>query len=71
MRTDVKGDIWQVARFEDVEVGGIFQNGGNKWRKRSSRTAVIISPERYAWTWFYFNRHETVEIRLVSAGVMA
>ena len=71
MRKDASGDIWQVARFEDVEVGVVFQNGGNIWRKKSSRTAVMVSPERYAGTWFYFKQYETVEIRLSSAGTFA
>lgn len=39
--------------FRDLEVGVYFWDGGNIWRKRSSRTCEIVSPERFKGRWFY------------------
>lgn len=62
MRKDISGKILMVTRFECVAIGEEYHNGGNVWRKRSTRTGVVIAPERYASTWFYFAQHETVEV---------
>jgi len=61
MRKDTSGKIWFVDHFQNAQVNEYFQNDGNLWRKKSTRTAVIVHPERYTGRWFYFSNRETVE----------
>ena len=51
-----------LTQFERVKKGALFSKNGNRWRKRSSRTAEITKPEIYAGRWFYFSQREPVEI---------
>ena len=44
--------------FQRVQVGQTFCKGGNKWFKRSTRTAHIINPVEYSGVWFYFSNLE-------------
>ena len=67
MRKDSSGATWRVVQFADVPVGCVFKSNGNAWRKRSTRTAVMVSPSRYAGQWFYFNWYETAKIEYEGA----
>ena len=67
MRKDANGKIWKADYFQNVQVNEYFQCNGNTWRKRSTRTAVIASPERHAGTWFYFGKCEVVERHVTPA----
>jgi len=48
--------------FEDLKVGRKFEQGGNIWIKKSTRTASIIYPAEYSGRWFYFKNHDLVTI---------
>ena len=61
MRVDSKGTIWRTGYFHQVTVGETFHCNGNVWRKRSSRTAVMVRPVEYAGKWFYFRQNELLE----------
>ena len=50
------------TQFNSLPVGSLFIKGGNKWKKRSTRTAEIVEPVEYAGTWFYFGMSESVVI---------
>jgi len=67
MRKDSTGKIWQVSYFKDCQVNQYFWNNGSLWRKRSTRTAVTVRPERYAGSWFYFGQSETIETQYTPA----
>ena len=67
MRQDSTGKIWQPAYFKTLQVNEYFHHGGNFWRKRSGRTAVMVRPEIYAGKWFYFKQSEAVERQFVPA----
>jgi len=49
--------------FKQLQVGGNFHLNGNWYRKRSTRTAEIIRPERFQDTWFYFSSNESIGIK--------
>lgn len=62
-----------MKQFSQIPVGESFDYGGNLYRKRSSRTAVIImsrsyNPDELRWaihddysgTWGYFNQRQPV-----------
>lgn len=51
-----------LTQFERVKVGANFSKNGNRWLKRSTRTAEITKPEIYAGRWFYFSQREPIEI---------
>ena len=51
------------TQFDRLPVGTTFSKNGNKWLKKSSRTAEIIKPEEYKNTWFYFGKNEQVIIQ--------
>jgi hypothetical protein len=61
MRKLPSGQIVKVDYFRNAERGEIFHSNGNIWRKRSSRTAEIIYPERFKPLWFYFGSREIIE----------
>ena len=61
MRIDAGGTIWQVSYFKRASVGDLFWCNGNKWRKRSNKTAEIVWPESYAGKWFYFRQSDVCE----------
>lgn len=61
MRIDTTDTIWKVNYFRNTPVGELFWSNGNKWRKRSTKTAAIVSPDCYAGTWFYFRQNDIVE----------
>lgn len=61
MRIDVNGAIWKHAYFRDVAIGESFHCNGNFWRKRSTKTAVMVRPVAYAGTWFYFRQNDVLE----------
>jgi len=48
--------------FKRVKVGCEFNSAGNKWLKRSTRTAVLLEPIAYAGTWFYFSMAQRVVV---------
>ena len=48
----------QYAYFDDLPLTTNFSLHGNQWRKRSSRTAEIITPEQYRGFWAYFRNNE-------------
>jgi hypothetical protein len=48
-----------MTTFDQVKIGGFFERNGNLWRKRSTRTAVIVKPDHLAGSWFYFGASET------------
>ena len=50
----------QRIEFKRVKVGAEFNSSGNKWLKRSTRTAVLLEPIAYAGTWFYFSMNQRV-----------
>ena len=50
------------TQFERLPVNTTFSKNGNKWRKRSTRTAVIVKPIEYSGIWFYFGNNEQVII---------
>lgn len=51
-----------LVEFERLYQGSEFSHNGNRYFKRSLRTAEIIKPEQYAGKWFYFGMRESVEI---------
>ena len=55
-------DIRQYAYFSDLPVSTIFSMNGNQWRKRSTRTAQIVTPVEYSSSWFYFNQRDPVQV---------
>lgn len=61
MRIDTAGTIWKVDYFRNAATGETFHHNGNRWRKRSTRTAEIVRPECYAGTWFYFTGRDIIE----------
>jgi hypothetical protein len=61
MRQDASGTIWTPAYFRQVPVGQAFWSNGNKWHKKSSRTARMVYPESYAGKTFYFRQGELCE----------
>jgi hypothetical protein len=61
MRIDTAGTIWKVDYFRNAEKGETFHSNGNKWRKRSTRTAEIVRPVEYAGHWFYFRNGDVIE----------
>ena len=44
--------------FASLSVGSTFSFNGNRWLKRSTRTAEIIKPVEYTGTWFYFSTND-------------
>jgi len=50
------------TQFSRLKVGKHFSKNGNKWLKRSTRTAEIVLPEEYAGKWFYFGMDEQIII---------
>ena len=56
-----------LTQFERIKIGALFSKGGNRWRKRSTRTAEITKPEQYSGTWFYLSKREPVEIGTLAA----
>jgi len=64
MRIDSNKTIWQVTYFKLVPVGASFKQDGNTWLKRSTRTAIMTKPERFAGKWFYFRGNERCEVAL-------
>jgi hypothetical protein len=46
------------VEFERLYQGSEFSLNGNRYFKRSLRTAEIIKPEQYAGTWFYMGMKE-------------
>lgn len=61
MRIDSAGTIWKVDYFNKANVGETFWRNGNKWQKRSTRTAAMVFPTEYAATWFYFANNDIIE----------
>lgn len=51
------------APFRVLPVGRCFAQGGNIYRKRSTRIAQLIRPVRYAHRWFYFKQSELVTLK--------
>ena len=49
--------------FDQLPVGNTFSMNGNRWMKRSTRTAEIVKPVDYAGQWFYFSMNERVIIK--------
>lgn len=47
-----------LVSFSQVSVGAEFNSNGNKYRKRSTRTADLLEYNR----WFYFRQNEEVEV---------
>jgi len=52
----------RLLEFNRIEVGSLFQRGGNTWIKRSTRTAAIVKPDHFAGTWFYFGVNDTATV---------
>ena len=50
------------TQFGRLKLRSVFSKNGNKWFKRSTRTAVIVKPKEYAGKWFYFSKNEQVII---------
>lgn len=50
----------KAIEFKAVMVGSEFNSNGNKWLKRSTRTAVLLEPIAYAGKWFYFSMAQRV-----------
>jgi len=50
----------KAIEFKAVMVGAEFNSNGNKWLKRSTRTAVLLEPIAYAGKWFYFSMAQRV-----------
>jgi hypothetical protein len=49
----------QWTKFKDLPIGKEFYYGGNRCRKKSSKTAWIY--HRYGGkTWFYFGQNDSV-----------
>ena len=48
----------QYIYFEDLPIGARFSLNGYEWRKRSSRTSIIIKPEEYSRFWAYFGKRK-------------
>lgn len=46
--------------FAEVKIGRAFHRGGTFWRKRSTRTAVIIEGIGEG-LWFYWGQKETID----------
>jgi hypothetical protein len=67
MRIDSAGTIWQVCYFKDVPLKSDFHCNGNRWTKKSSRTARLTSPIAYADKVFYFNKRDICEKKLKQA----
>lgn len=44
--------------FASLSVGSTFSFNGNRYLKRSTRTAEIIKPVEYTGTWFYFSTND-------------
>ncbi len=44
--------------FKDIPVGDEFSLNGNRWVKKSTRTASIIKPLEFTGTWFYFGKKD-------------
>lgn len=61
LRQTSDGKLWEVSYFRKLQVNEYFRCNGNLWRKRSTRTAVMVKPEEYAGTWFYFEGRQVVE----------
>ena len=49
----------QWAKFGELPVGKEFYWGGNRCRKKSSRTAWVYHPYG-SQTWFYFGQNDSV-----------
>jgi len=61
MRKDTTGKIWFVDYFGNAQVNEYLHHNGTLWRKRSTRTAIIVHPKRHSGAWFYFGQKEIVE----------
>lgn len=51
-----------LVPFRVLEVGRHFSLNGYRWRKNSSVTAQIVSPEQWAHHWRWFSKSESVVI---------
>ncbi len=51
------------TQFGRLPVNTIFNRNGLKYRKKSTRTAVIITPVEYSGKWFYFSKNDLITIR--------
>ena len=48
--------------FNALPIGSLFSYNGNKYIKRSVRTAAILCPIEYKGTWFYFRKKDMVRV---------
>lgn len=55
------------TQFERIKIGKNFSKNGNLYKKRSTRTAEIVSPTEYAGQWFYFSNKDQVIITDLSS----
>ena len=49
-----------MTKFKDVEVGTVFYQNGNKYQKKTSRTALLTWYDRI----FYFGQSENVSLKI-------
>lgn len=47
-----------MRKFKDIPLYREFTFGGNRWLKKSSRTAYIIRPDEYVGTLFHFGKND-------------
>ena len=48
----------QYAYFNELPVTTIFSRNGNRYIKKSTRTAKIVKPVEYSNLWFYFGNRD-------------
>ena len=58
----------QYIYFTDIPVGCEFSLNGNRWLKKSTRTACIIKPVEYTGTWFYFSKKDLCILTNANGG---
>ena len=56
----------QFAHFSKLPLNTQFSLNGNMFKKRSTRTAEIVTPHQYSGTWFYFKSRQLVIVGLHS-----
>jgi hypothetical protein len=56
----------QYIYFNELPYGAEFSLNGNRWRKRSTRTAVMLKPVGYSGVCSYFVQRELCTVGLHS-----
>lgn len=47
-----------MRKFKDIPLYREFTLNGNRYIKKSSRTAYIIKPDEYVGVWFWFGKND-------------